>query len=49
MNYLELAKKEFTDEQFEEFEERAAILEFDAVFSREKAEKFAYLFCATKE
>ena len=49
MNYFELAKKEFTDEQFEEFEERAAILEFDAEFSREEAEKRAYLFCATKE
>ena len=49
MNYTEMAKREFTDEEFEEFEERAAILEFDAEFSREEAEKRAYLFCATKE
>ena len=49
MNYMEMAKREFTAEQFEEFEERAAILEFDAGFSREEAEKRAYLFGAIKE
>ena len=49
MNYTEMAKREFTEEQFEEFEERAAILEFDAGFSREEAEKRAYLFVAIKE
>lgn len=49
MNYREMAKREFTEEQFEEFEERAAILEFDAGFSREEAEKRAYLFVAIKE
>ena len=49
MNYMEMAKREFTAEQFEEFEERAAILEFDAGFSREEAEKRAYLFVAIKE
>ena len=46
MNYTEMAKREFTAEQFEE---RAAILEFDAGFSREEAEKRAYLFGAIKE
>ena len=45
MNYTEMAKREFTEEQFEEFEERAAILEF----GREEAEKRAYLFVAIKE
>ena len=49
MNYTEMAKREFTAEQYEEFEERAAILEFDAGFSREEAEKRAYLFVAIKE
>lgn len=49
MNYSEMAKREFTAEQFEEFEERAAILEYDAGFSREEAEKRAYLFGAIKE
>ena len=49
MNYTEMAKREFTAEQYEEFEERAAILEFDAGFSREEAEKRAYLFGAIKE
>ena len=49
MNYTEMAKREFTEEQFEEFEERAAILEFDSGFSREEAEKRAYLFVAIKE
>lgn len=43
-NYAELAKKDFTAKEFEDFEERAAILQFDANLSKEEAEKRAYFF-----
>jgi hypothetical protein len=49
IDYAKLAAVDFSNAEFEDFEERAAILEFDAEFSREEAEKRAYFFCATKK
>lgn len=40
--YEEKAKAEFTEKEFEDFEERAAILEFDGGYSKEVSEKKSY-------
>ena len=42
MNYREKAKEDFTPEELEDFEERAAILEFDGGYSKEDSEKKSY-------
>lgn len=42
MNYSEKAKEDFTPEEFEDFEERAAILEFDGGYSKEVSERKSY-------
>lgn len=40
--YEDKAKSEFTEKELEDFEERAAILEFDGGYSKEVSERKSY-------
>lgn len=47
IDYTKLAAVDFLPAEIEDFEERAAILEHDAGYSKEEAEKRAYMMIAS--
>lgn len=44
-----MARIVFSDSEFEEYEERAAVMQFDGGLSLEEAERRAYLIVADKQ
>lgn len=49
IDYAEKAKNDFNKSEFEDFEERAGILEFDGGYPKEEAEKRAYMMILTEK